>query len=104
MDERQRGRFYGQFLRRIGRSYRNLALTQKDVENPLPTFESKESYVWLAGLMRYRGGLHQSSQALSAAPSPLMFNEAIMNLYLSSMFIGLGPFNESLDSATRASL
>jgi len=50
-----------------------------------------------------KGGLHQSSQALSAAPSPLVSEAAIMNLYLSSMFIAVDPFIERLDTAVLAS-
>lgn len=48
--------------------------------------------------------LHQSSHALSAAPSPLLFEAAIMNLYLSSMLIDAAPNPRCLDKAIFASL
>lgn len=48
--------------------------------------------------------LHQSSHALSAAPSPLLFEAAIMNLYLSSMLIDAAPNPRCLDEAIFASL
>jgi len=46
---------------------------------------------------------HQSSQALSAAPSLLMFVAVIMNLYLSSMLIEAAPNPNCLDKAIFAS-
>ena len=48
-------------------------------------------------------GVHQSSQALSAAPSLLVSEAAIMNLYLSSMVNAVDPFTESLDTQVLAS-
>lgn len=47
--------------------------------------------------------LYQSSHASSAAPSVLMLEGLIMNLYLSSIFNDVGPINERLDNATLAS-
>lgn len=96
---------HGQIIA-ICRSYGKPTFPQKDAH---PTYQCKDlgalgigsSIIFERGT---KGRLYQSSHALSAAPSPLTFEAAIMNIYLSSMFIGLGPITERLDKAVLASL